>query len=72
VEDFESLSEQLARITMERDRLRDENARLRGLLNRPAGSDEVPATDDRELIPEQVVTVKPEILEPAIDISRSR
>lgn len=54
MEDFESLSETLARITIERDRLREENSRLRELLNQ-AGSHRVLTTEDRRLPPKQVI-----------------
>lgn len=52
MEDFESLSETLSRITTERDRLREEHARLRQLLKH-AGIDEAALTEDGQFPQEQ-------------------
>jgi hypothetical protein len=45
MEEFESLSERLARVTRECERLREENSRLRGLLNGQTLHPEAPLAD---------------------------
>ena len=57
MEEFESLSEKLARITIERDHLREENRRLRELLGQTSGIGESLGTEDRRLFPKELGTV---------------
>ena len=63
VEDFETLSEKLARLTNECERLRQENSRLHALLNQPTAHspDSAGASDKPAILAE---TAKPELSVP--------
>ena len=53
MEDFESLSDKCARLTIERDRLPEENRRLRDLLGQASGVGELLGAEDRRLVPKE-------------------
>lgn len=57
MEDFESLTEKLARITIERDRLREENRRLRELLGHASRIDGSLGAEDRRFLPKEFDSV---------------
>jgi hypothetical protein len=63
VEDFETLSEKLARLTNECERLRQENSRLHALLNQPTAHspDSAGAADQPTILAE---AAKPELSVP--------